>query len=342
MRRLRLIWWLLVPSPLLACKCQMSLSVCHEFAVSGAVFIGTVESVTPAFLDRWNPAQRPSLPQLNEAEARYHQDPSPASLGALKDTFRKIFPDLPPDYQQRLQAAGTPAQLNSLFDSVLNHGKQVRFLVRTVFRGGDDDDDKADPKKDGKKDDDQDGKQAAGKKDGDKPRFFDVYTPFGDCGYDFQQGETYLVYADDDEETNILETSRCSRTNRVTDAGADLAYLYFLQNSAEASGRFEGFVTTNPYYQVEIDHLHDPEKISSPVSGAVLELQSGGRARYAATDPDGRFVFDGLATGEYQVAAYESGYPEDVRLLQGPARVRIDTKSCANRIILAPPAVVGH
>src|ERR1039457_3989150 len=208
MRRLGLIWWLLIPSSLPACQCQMSLSVCHEFAVSGAVFIGTVESITPSFLDRWNPAQRPALPQLNEAEARFHQDPSPASLGALKDTFRKVFPDLPADYQQRLQAAGSSAQLSSLFNSVLDHGKRVRFQVRTVFRGGDDDDDQADPKKDGKKDDDKGDKKAA-KKDAGKPRSFDVYTPFGDCGYDFQQGETYLVYADDDEETNILETSRC-------------------------------------------------------------------------------------------------------------------------------------
>ena len=336
MRRLGLIWWLLIPSSLPACQCQMSLSVCHEFAVSGAVFIGTVESITPSFLDRWNPAQRPSLPQLNEAEARFHQDPSPASLGALKDTFRKVFPDLPADYQQRLQAAGSSAQLSSLFNSVLDHGKRVRFQVRTVFRGGDDDDDQADPKKDGKKDDDKGDKKAA-KKDAGKPRSFDVYTPFGDCGYDFQQGETYLVYADDDEETNILETSRCSRTSRVTDAGADLAYLYFVQNSAEASGRLEGFVTTNPYYQLEQDHLHDPEKISSPAAGAVLELQGGPRARYATTDSDGRFVFDGLATGDYQVAAFESGYPDHIRVLQAPGKIHIETKGCASRIILVPP-----
>jgi hypothetical protein len=334
MRRLRLASWLLVPSSLLACKCQMSLSVCHEFAVSGAVFIGTVESVTPSFLDKWNPAQRPSLPMLNEAEARLHQDPSPASLGAMKDIFRRVFPDLPADYQRRLEAARTPAQLSSLFNSVLDHGKQVRFRVRTVFRGGDDDDDKSDPKKKGQKDDD---KKAAAGKDADKPRIFEVWTPFGDCGYDFQQGETYLVYADDDEETNVLATSRCSRTSRVTDAGADLAYLYFLQNSPGASGRLEGFVTTNPYYQLEQDQMHDPEKISSPVSGAVLELQSGSRARYATSDADGRFVFDGLGTGDYQVTAFASGYPDDIRVLQGPGKIHVDTKGCTVRTILVPP-----
>ena len=237
------------------------------------------------------------------------------------------------DYQQRLRAAGTPAQLSSLFSSVLDHGKRVRFRVRTVFRG--DDDDQAGPKKG----DDQEDKKSAGKKAEEPSRFFDVYTPFGDCGYDFQQGETYLVYADDDEETNILETSRCSRTSRLTDAGADLAYLYFLQNSAEASGRLEGFVTTNPYYQLERDQLHDPEKISSPVVGAVLELVSGLRARYATTDSDGRFVFDGLATGDYQVTAFESGYPDKIRVLQGPGKIHIDTKGCASRILLVPPAV---
>ncbi len=331
LRRLRLISCLLVPSSLLACKCQMSLSVCHEFAQSGAVFIGTVESVTPSFLDRWSPARRPSLPLINEAEARYHQNPSPANFGAVKDALQKAFPDLSADNQRRLQAAGTLASLSSVFDSVLNHGKRVRFQVKTVFRGGDDDDDQKDVKKDVKKDDD--------KEDDDKenkPRFFDVWTPFGDCGYDFQQGETYLVFADDDEDSNILETGRCSRTNRLTDAGADLAYLYFLQNSVATSGRLEGFVTTNPYYQLEQDVFHDPEKIKSPVAGAVLEVLFGGRGRYTPTDSDGRFVFDGLATGDYQVTAFESGYPENIKLIRGPAKIHVETKSCASMIILAP------
>jgi hypothetical protein len=323
MRCLRLIAWLLVPSTLLACKCQMSLSVCHEFAIGGVIFIGTVESVTPSFLDRWNSTQRPSLPLLNEAEARYHDAPSTANLGALKDTFRKVFPDLPADSQKKLESAHTPGDLSTLFSSVLDHGKRVHFQVGTVFRNGDDDDQA------GAKDDDKPGQKTAPKKDEDKPKVFD-------CGYDFQVGETYLVFADDDEETTILETSRCSRTNRLTDAGSDLSYLYFLQNSAEASGRLEGFITANPYYQLEFDQFHDPEKISSPIVGATVELRNGPRARYASTDGNGRFVFDGLATADYQVAAFEAGYPDNIKQLQSASKVHVETKGCAAKTILVP------
>jgi len=313
MRCLRLIAWLLVPSAALACKCESSFSVCHEFALSGSVFVGTVESVTPSFLDRFNSAQRPSLPLINEAEARYHDAPSAANLNALKETFRKSFPDLPADSLKKLDGAKSSSELSTLFSSVLDHGKKVRFRVHTVFCGDDDDDKEKDEK---------------------RPQAFDVYTPFGDCGVDFQVGETYLVFADDDEETNILETTRCSRTNRLTDAGSDLAYLYFLENRKESSGRLEGFVTVNPFYQKEIDQMHDLEKISSPVSGATIELLRAGRARYTSTDAGGHFVFDGLATGDYQVTPFGAGYPDTVKQLQSPSPVRVETKGCTSTTIL--------
>ena len=55
---------------------------------------------------------------------------------------------------------------------------------------------------------------------------FDVWTSSGACGFDFQVGETYLVYAD--EGSNLFFTSSCTRTNRLSDAGPDLSY-FFLQ-----------------------------------------------------------------------------------------------------------------
>jgi len=322
MPRLLLISWLLLPSALTACKCEMSLSACHEFAMSGVVFAGTVVSVTPSFLDRWKLGQRPSLSLLNTAEDQFHRNPSPAAFRALKDAFAKVFPDLPADSKRRLENATKAAELASVFDAVLDRGKSVRFRVTTVFRKDDD----------GHSDDPKDG----GKSD-DEKQFLNVFTPFGDCGYDFQEGEAYLVYADDDEDTSMLETTRCSRTNRLTDAGSDLAYLYFLQNSGDASGRLEGFVTTDVYYQQKQEQFHDQDRIGFPVSGAVVELQSGSRARYATTDGGGRFVFDGLPTGEYRVTAFASGFPDQIQALQDPATIHVETRNCAIKTILANP-----
>jgi hypothetical protein len=45
----------------------------------------------------------------------------------------------------------------------------------------------------------------------------------GTCGYDFQQGIKYLVYAYGSEES--LQTGICNRTQPVADAYADLVYL---------------------------------------------------------------------------------------------------------------------
>ena len=125
---------------------------------------------------------------------------------------------------------------------MLGHEKRVRFRVGAVYRngGGDDDDQKPNAK-----DKDAVKEKAAPKtpKDDDegKDQVFDVWTPFGDCGFDFQTGETYLVYADSDEDTSVVETDRCTRTRRLSDAGPDLAYLYFYKERKEASGRLEGF-----------------------------------------------------------------------------------------------------
>ena len=46
-------------------------------------------------------------------------------------------------------------------------------------------------------------KPTAGKPEEKEPEDrFEVWTPFGECGVSFQTGETYLVYASDDEETS--------------------------------------------------------------------------------------------------------------------------------------------
>ena len=221
MRRTSLLRLLMAPARLPACKCEMTFSACVEAARSEVVFIGTVESVEPGFLDRWNPAQRSSLAALNEETTRLRADKSAAGVARLKDTYLKVLPDLPAEYRKQLTAAATTDDLVAAFYWILGHGKRARVKVKTVYRGDEDDE------------------------------YFTIWTPFGDCGYDFQKGETYLIYADLDEETEIMETGICSRTRRVSDAGEDLEYLYFLEHDKEHSARLEGFVTSNLLYQVE-------------------------------------------------------------------------------------------
>ena len=296
MVRLLSVSLLLIPTPLPACQCLLTLSACNEVALADRVFIGTVESVEPSFLNRWNPSKSSSLPLRQQ-------------LAGM---------DLPDYYKRRLAAAKTSDDIARLFYSVVAQGRRVRFKVKTTFRGEKE------------------------KDDSDDEGPLEVWTDSGDCGYDFQVGETYLVYADEDEESGRIDTSVCYRNRRLSDAGDDLAYLYFFQNGGDESARLEGFVTADEFYQRDLDKAHDPEKVKLPAPGVILELNSGKGRRYTESDRDGRFVFDGLAGGEYSVSVFDAGYPEAVKLLAGPAHVSVEKKGCASEILLVPKGTPGQ
>src|ERR1035441_952249 len=137
--------WVLIPFAALACKCQLTPTLCAEVASTDIIFAGQVEAIEPSFLDSWNAGQRAALELLNQESARAQADRSPAAFAKLRDAYLKVFPDLPADHKKRLADATSPDQLAELFYWILDHGKRVRLRVKTVFRGdlSDDDDDDA-------------------------------------------------------------------------------------------------------------------------------------------------------------------------------------------------------
>jgi hypothetical protein len=166
------------------------------------------------------------------------------------------------------------------------------------------------------------------------PDFLDVWTAAGDCGYDFQLGETYLVYAENDEGADYYFTSSCMRTKRLSEAGEDLAYLYFYKSHPEESSRIEGFTTRDQKRQFAMDSMREPVGIASPVSRVILQLQSNRFTRYAESDSNGRFVFDGLPNGSYQLSVFAAGYPKTNQLMAGPRRLNIKEKDCVRQIFV--------
>jgi hypothetical protein len=302
-----------------ACQCELSLSACNEVASSRVVFAGTVEAVEPRFLDGWNPAQRSAVGALNSVFEQARQQPSAATLERLKQSYLKTFPDLPEDGKRRIRDAKSPADFSGAFSWILEHGRTVRFRVRTLYRNIQDDDGG---------DDDAPDKAVS---------TMQIWTPFGDCGYNFQVGETYLVYATGDEESPVLSTSACSRTRRLSDAGEDLAYLFFYREQRASSSHLDGFVTGNSLYQRDYDPKHFTPSIAQPFAGVTVELRSAEGVRYAETDSGGRFTFDGLPSGEYTSTAWAAGYPEVKRALAGPKRVPIGAKACVDQVLLASP-----
>lgn len=306
------------PRPGRACQCETSYSPCNEVGTSDLVFIGTVVSIDPISLNLWNRVNPASLRSLNQAYTEAQQHPTAAALARFKDTYLQTFPDLAADARRQMQAANTLADVTSLFYDVLHRGMRIRFKVKTVFKHGDDDD-----------------------KAGDSPEeSLEVWTPFGDCGYDFQTGETYLVYAtEDDEGANLFSTGSCTRTRRLSDAGEDLPYLFFYKDHREESTRLEGFTTTDELYQLAFDPMHDPETIKSPVAGVIVELQSDRMTRYAESDRNGRFVFDGLREGDYKLSAFGHGYPLNTQLLAPPRPFHVEARSCARQVLLLPKVI---
>jgi hypothetical protein len=117
------------------------------------------------------------------------------------------------------------------------------------------------------------------------------------------------------------------------DAGDDLAYLHFFQHGSGESGRLEGFVTSE-VEQLRPDRFHYSGKVTSPVSDVVVELVSQGSFRYTEPDAGGRFVFDGLAEGDYRISIFEPGFPERVHLLSGPKPVHLIHNGCATTALL--------
>jgi hypothetical protein len=300
-----------------ACECQISFRPCHEIGASDLVFIGKVESIAPVFLNRWNLANRASVQTLNDLYLDAQDHPSDAALTRLKEGYRRVFRDLTPDVLHELEGAKSLSDITSIFYTTLNRGSRVHFKVETVFKHEDDD-----------------ARKSA--KDEEAESSFDVWTPFNDCGLDFQAGETYLVYANNDESSGYFSATRCTRTRRLTDASEDLAFLFFYKEHPKESSRVEGFTTTDSQYQLNLSKLRDVESVRSPVPGLVIQIESADLTRFVEADAKGRFIFDGLAEGDYKLSAFAAGYPVKPQMLAGPKSFHLEEQSCSLQILLLP------
>lgn len=329
-----------------ACQCVAPLTICSTVNATGLVFVGTVESLEPAFLSRWDRTGATNVPLFNQAYAEAHDHPSPASLSRVKDALLRVVPNMSKDERSKLDAAKTVGEAVSVFNAQVFQGVHARLRVRTLFKHEDDDDD---PPSKGNaqpaKDDDDDKKPAPTKAGGSAPQTpnkpprppedeFEIFTSSGDCGVDFQVGETYLVYADEDEGTSQLYSDRCSRTRRLSDAGEDLAYLFFYKDDRKKSSRLEGFASADHTLTLDFGQL--PEAVNSPAAGLIIDLHATGTTRFTESDAAGHFVFDGLPGGDYQLSAFPRGYAPSQQPIAGPYTLHIKENDCARQLIFAP------
>jgi hypothetical protein len=140
--------------------------------------------------------------------------------------------------------------------------------------------------------------RAAGVKKGGT---LEVLTGFGggDCGYPFVPGERYLVYAQHFPDVDHLFTGICTRTRRVSEAAADLAYLRARHQPDHAAG-IEGTI-----HELARDPRTKDTRVVGPMRGVtvVARRQGDGKRWEARTDAEGWFRIWGLTFGKYEVRA---------------------------------------
>jgi len=149
----------------------------------------------------------------------------------------------------------------------------------------------------------------------------EILTGFGggDCGYPFQTGAEYVVYAYKNSDGR-LETSICSGTRPVAEAGDDVAYFHSM-----ASAPATGVLRVQTAYP-GVPNIRD---------AAIIAEQSGSRYR-STTNAAGEALFANLPAGDYRIHAESDGdLPDD------PA-IQVHSKGCVSLTFLRALRLVGR
>jgi hypothetical protein len=116
----------------------------------------------------------------------------------------------------------------------------------------------------------------------------------GDCGFGFEVGERYLVYASR-RESGELTTGICSRTNLLAKAAGDVAFLRSMPATGPR-GRVFGRV---------IEVQREPGAYGATerraVAGIRITVQSGAFERDVLSDASGRYEVTGVPVGKAKV-----------------------------------------
>jgi hypothetical protein len=142
----------------------------------------------------------------------------------------------------------------------------------------------------------------------------------GDCGFDFETGKKYLVYASR-VNTEILFTSICSGTSSLEEAGPALRFLrgepptpddlldprsYYEKFGAQQYGTACGRVTRldgSPLGAASVDMTQVRDEPFPPKSASDPDMSK----------PDGSFCIPGISPGKYVLTAETMDFDHDLR-----------------------------
>lgn len=114
----------------------------------------------------------------------------------------------------------------------------------------------------------------------------------GDCGYNFESGREYVVYAYQNKETGKLGTGICTRTRPIEKAEEDLQYFREIAKGAKDISIYGQVFRTFTRKQDE------PYRNPEPLENIILTLSNG---ETISTNEKGEYRFDKLLPQEYTI-----------------------------------------
>jgi hypothetical protein len=173
---------------------------------------------------------------------------------------------------------------------------------------------------------------------GDKEK--EIVIESNDCGYQFKQGEKYLIYAHrHGNKLNVIIGT--TRTKPLAEAAEDLEYLRSLQRSepqAQIVGKI-GQQTADIKSVREDSFSSDWFFFGSPMSNVKVFARNAGQTYETFSDTKGEYKFFDLPPGEYQVwADYPSYFESRVQT------IKTNTQSCGigDFVTRRKGAIFGH
>lgn len=122
----------------------------------------------------------------------------------------------------------------------------------------------------------------------------------GDCGFDFQRDEEYLVYANRSALTGRLETGICSRTAPIDEAQRDLAYLHGLDDAEKVISLY-GMVYRDRQTVPPGEEPKGPLDPGGPLPGVRIDLHGDEMSVSTESDTEGWYEITGLPAGTYDI-----------------------------------------